>query len=226
MKREGILKRRRTAVLLLLLPCALAALGGCTPWTGGTNTPPTAAISAHPTTGISPLLVQFDAAASSDDAPLARYVWSFGDDSSSSDPAGSCCEHQFTHPGTYTVVLTVTDRGGLTSSASQEIVVQNTAPYASCRLSNDAPLPNETVQFDASGSLDLDGTIVGYTWDFGDGTTAGGAAVTHAYDEVGTYTVRLTVQDDSGSTATTTHSIYVHVGTSGGGCCGGGGICL
>ena len=48
------------------------------------------------------------------------------------------------------------------------------------------------------------GSVVAYTWDFGDGTSATGTAPTiaHAYVQDGTYTVRVTVTDNDGLTAT------------------------
>lgn len=52
------------------------------------------------------------------------------------------------------------------------------------------------VQFDGSASVDPDGSIVGYTWDFGDGTTGSGEVTSHTYDVPGPYTPRLTVTDD------------------------------
>jgi PKD repeat protein len=58
------------------------------------------------------------------------------------------------------------------------------------------------VTFDGSGSSDVDGTIVSYDWDFGDGNTGNGVNPTHTYAAAGTYTVSLTVTDDGGATDT------------------------
>jgi PKD repeat protein len=54
--------------------------------------------------------------------------------------------------------------------------------------------------FDASGSTDKDGTVTGYAWDFGDGATATGRTVTHAFPSAGTRSVTLTVTDDQQAT--------------------------
>ena len=60
-----------------------------------------------------------------------------------------------------------------------------------------------TVTFDLSGSQDPDGEIVGWTLDFGDGSTpATGTDVTvpvqHTYQAEGTYTATLEVEDNAG----------------------------
>jgi len=65
------------------------------------------------------------------------------------------------------------------------------------------------VRFDASGSYDPDGSIVKYIWDFGDGASGTGKIVAHTYSRAGTYTVRLTVQDDRGATDTATATVRV-----------------
>ena len=68
-----------------------------------------------------------------------------------------------------------------------------------------------TVDFDASGSDDSDGSITSYGWSFGDGasTTIPGALVSHTYAEPDTYTVVLTVTDERGGTHQVTHPVTV-----------------
>lgn len=68
-----------------------------------------------------------------------------------------------------------------------------------------------TAAFDGSTSSDPDGSIVAYGWNFGDGSRATGANVTHEYALPGSYTVKLTVVDDQGKSATKTSSLAVDV---------------
>jgi microbial collagenase len=42
------------------------------------------------------------------------------------------------------------------------------------------------VTFDGTGSSDVDGTIVSYMWDFGDGNTGTGVNPSHTYATAGT----------------------------------------
>ncbi len=54
----------------------------------------------------------------------------------------------------------------------------------------------KTLSFDASHSMDPDGNITSYDWDFDDGKTATGVNVSHAFNADGTYNVRLIVTDN------------------------------
>lgn len=65
------------------------------------------------------------------------------------------------------------------------------------------------VNFDASASYDPDGSISSYAWDFGDGKSGSGATVSHVYNTWGTFTIKLLVRDNRGSTAAKTASITV-----------------
>jgi PKD repeat protein len=64
--------------------------------------------------------------------------------------------------------------------------------------SGPAPL---TVTFDATASVDSDGTIINYFWDFGDGNTANGSTASHTYAP-GNYTAQLVVTDNLGGFST------------------------
>ena len=70
------------------------------------------------------------------------------------------------------------------------------------------PAADQTVFFDGSDSTSPSG-ITSYAWNFGDGTTASGVAVSHTFSAAGTYVVRLTVTATDGSTATTTQNVAV-----------------
>lgn len=65
------------------------------------------------------------------------------------------------------------------------------------------------VGFSGSGSTDSDGTITGYAWNFGDGTTGTGATPSHTYAAAGTYVVTLVVTDNNGATGTTNRQVVL-----------------
>ena len=90
----------------------------------------------------------------------------------------------------------------------------NQAPVASFTFSPSNPLIYDAVTFNASASYDPDGSIVSYTWDFGDGnvTTVTVPIITHVYtttESTVNYTVTLTVTDDESSTGSVTDIVPV-----------------
>ncbi|WP_327328886.1 malectin domain-containing carbohydrate-binding protein [Halobellus limi] len=90
----------------------------------------------------------------------------------------------------------------------------NQAPNASLTASSTSVETSQTVDFDAAGSSDPDGSIASYEWDFDDGTTATGPTPSHSYDSAGTYTVEVTVTDDGGATDTATTTVTVTESTT------------
>jgi len=146
--------------------------------------------------------ISFDASDSSDpDGTIVNYSWDFGDGTKGT---GVSVQHAYSQDGTYTVTLTVTDDDGATDTSSATKTVLNRIPIASFTESAETVSIGESIHFDASGSYDPDGTIVNYLWDFGDGNTATGVEVDHAYEDDGVYTVTLTVIDDDDATGSAT----------------------
>jgi hypothetical protein len=89
--------------------------------------------------------------------------------------------------GTYTTFRTRIMRSGVDAG--------NTAPnaaYTASPRTGPAPL---NVAFDGRASTSPAGQIVGWRWDFGDGTTGTGATTSHTYARPGTYAVALRVSD-------------------------------
>jgi PKD repeat protein len=149
--------------------------------------------------------------------PIVSYKWNFGDGAAETDNTATTT-HTYAHAGQYTVGLTVTEKfcqAGtkahcFTASATHTATIVDRPPVAAFTLSSNVTT-GENANFDASTSSDPDGTIAKYHWDFGDGqsldTTTPVAA--HVYTTAGSRTVTLTVTDDSGSTATTQHTVTV-----------------
>ena len=103
-------------------------------------------------------------------------------------------------------------RGGgdeLTSTEKYSGVGGNSAPIALFETDPKIGTPPLTVSFDASESNDLDGFIVSYDWNFGDGTTGSGENVSHEYTLLGTYTATLTVTDNNGNSSSATETISI-----------------
>lgn len=75
------------------------------------------------------------------------------------------------------------------------------------RTSGTAPV---SVEFDASGSSDPDGSIEEYEWDIEGQEDADGQTVSREFTEPGSYEVELTVTDDDGEQASTSVTIEVN----------------
>ena len=101
-------------------------------YTGGVNRSPTATVAAHPTSGPSPLAVDFDGSGSSDPDigdTLTNYLWDFGDDSPTQTTNTPTTSHTYSTEGTYTASLRVEDNHGAVSDpATFRIDAGNEAP--------------------------------------------------------------------------------------------------
>jgi PKD repeat protein len=161
---------------------------------------PTRPVAAFAWQGCSRLTCAFDGSGSwGGDGGIVSYGWNFGDGTTDS---GATATHSYAASGTYTVTLTVTDTAGVTGTRTQVLEVHaNVAPTAWFTYA----CSGRQCTFDGRGSFDRDGSIVTYFWSFGDGETASsspGPTVSHTYTGDGTFTVQLTVTDDSGASST------------------------
>lgn len=145
------------------------------------------------------------------DGTITAWAWDFGDGQTSTEQNPV---HQYAANGMYSVTLSVTDNGGLVGTTQRNIVVVNTLPRAAFDYeeTDTEGEPNKVAFTDKS--TDADGTIVGWSWDFGEPESGARNASTeqnpvHQYSKNGVYTVTLTVVDDSGGTDTVTEVIQV-----------------
>jgi len=153
------------------------------------------------------------------------------DGSGSMDPDGTIISYVWTEDGTqiatgvnptvtlstgvHTIMLTVTDDGGLTNT--------DTVTISIVALANQPPIANagadqtvtdtdgngsEEVTLDGSGSFDPDGIIISYVWSEGGLQIATGINPTVTLS-IGTHSITLTVTDNGGLTDTDTVTIEV-----------------
>nr|WP_278249646.1 PKD domain-containing protein [Nocardioides sp. IC4_145] len=149
---------------------------------------------------------QVNSAASSDpDGDVLKYSWAWGDDTAPSTTANPA--HTYAQPGTYSIVLTVSDPWGKTATATRQATITepagNGAPTAV--IASATCTTFTTCSMSATGSSDPDTAggdgIRNYVWSWGDGTpdtTGTSATQSHVFPVAGTYTVRLTVLDKWG----------------------------
>lgn len=167
------------------------------------NAPPTAVISSSASVGAAPLQVHFDGTGSLDsDGTILSYKWVMGDGGTA---AGPQVTYTYATAGSFNATLTVTDDGGLTGVISTPVIVSepagepNILPNAVISASTSRGYKPLTVSFNANQSNDPDGTITGYSWNFGDGSSASGSSASHKFTQAAVYTVTLKVTDNKGA---------------------------
>ena len=149
------------------------------------NAPPTAIF----TVACNGLTCTLDASGSLDDKPGLTFAWDLGKEPGRY-ATGQVVTVTYAHASDRTVILTVTDAQGLTSSSTQTFSISD-FPIAAFTYA----CTGLTCTFDASGSTNGSGPALDrFRWTFGDGD--GGLlapTLSHTYAQPGTYDVTLEV---------------------------------
>ncbi len=133
----------------------------------------------------------------------ATIDWGDGTGVTTIDPATSPFSAEHTYeledlPAQVTVTVSVTDKDNGTGTDTVVVTVapSELQPPEANAGADQTVNEGDLVSFTGLGSVDLDGDIVSYAWDFGDGETGVGAIQAHTYDQDGTFFVTLTVTDN------------------------------
>jgi PKD repeat protein len=95
------------------------------------------------------------------------------------------------------------EQDGLALFVGAGAVAPNVKPHASIG----SKCTGLACDFTGAGSGDQDGTIVSYSWAFGDGGVSTSPTPSHEFAAEGSYVVKLTVTDNQGATASTTRTV-------------------
>ena len=194
-----------------------------------TNVPPNAVVSANPTAGLAPLVVNFSSQGSVDpNGANLTYSWDFGDGSASSSEANP--SHTYTQNETYTATLTV-NNGNVTGQATKEITVGRELPIPTIITPSVGANYNagDTISFSGDATDAQDGNLSAsvFTWSvlfhhqthvhpFID-TITGVKSGTFTIPDTGessadtSYEIVLTVKNSAGLTQTVSRTINPNV---------------
>ncbi len=147
-----------------------------------------------------------------EDGSIESRAWDFGDGETSSQRNPS---HTYQSAGAYEVELVVTDDDGADDSRTRlaEPEAPPGPPPPPPPPSNEPPRAEFEVTCQelrctfVDRSDDDDGSIVSWSWSFGDGATSSERNPSHTYASAGNYEVLLVVTDDDGAADTRTHSV-------------------
>jgi subtilisin family serine protease len=158
----------------------------------------------------------FDASASTDDAGIASYKWTWGDGRTETRLSATV-KNTYAAVGTYNVTLTVTDGSGQPNSMTKAVQVPtsaNQSPTAAITSpSNGASAVQGTsVAFAGTGSDPQSGALIGasLTWTSSrDGQIGTGTSFSKSNLSVGSHVITLTARDAQGLTGTASRSLTI-----------------
>jgi len=142
---------------------------------------------------------------SSGSVPIQTWSWDFGDGNVS---ALQSPLNPYSAPGTYIVKFSVQSSNGCNSDTVSKTVVVEASPEVS--FTNTGACIGEQIQF-TNTSLNTQGTITSFTWDFGDGSVSTINNPIHTYNSIGDYTATLKVVTANGCTTTASRIFHIEL---------------
>ncbi|HEX9511961.1 MAG TPA: PKD domain-containing protein, partial [Puia sp.] len=143
--------------------------------------------------------------------PITSWTLDGGDGTTPTTVTAPPYTHSYTDTGTYTATLTVTDSKGCTDKSTAATTVKITAPRAGFFAADTLYCPNAALPFTDSSQ----GNKLTYSWDFGDGSTAGPLTIpntSHPYTtDAKYYSVKLKITDGTGCSDSVTRTNYIHI---------------
>lgn len=133
------------------------------------------------------------------------FMWDFGLEDETTTSAAYTV-FSYNEDGTYLVTLTITDSSHertVSVTSEYEVTVLNRNPEAVVDGPEDALIGDDLI-FSSEGSSDKDGTVVEYSWDWGDEEKTPWSSeprANHVYTKSNVYKVKLWVKDNDGATS-------------------------
>ncbi|MEP7164931.1 MAG: PKD domain-containing protein [Ferruginibacter sp.] len=161
-----------------------------------------AEFSANPTSGCTPLVVNFTDQSTGNPT---QWRWDLGNGTISflQNPSVT-----YFIPGQYNIKLVVQNAGGMDSIIKSQyitIFAQPVVDFSASPRSGCYPLPTQFTDLCTTSN----GTLTNWQWDFGDGTFGNTQNPVHTYTAAGSYNVSLAVTNSNGCSATLTKNQYI-----------------
>jgi len=136
--------------------------------------------------------------------PSLSVNWSFADGQSA---ATGVTSHAYSRAGAFVPTCTAVDGAGVVAVGSQSVTVSS-LPAVAISAPAVRTAPGTSLGFVATAESGAGGFGT-FAWQFGDGVSATGASVSHAYATPGNYTVSVRVTDANGIPAVNTTTVQV-----------------
>lgn len=165
---------------------------------------PVANFTANITSGCAPLTVTFTDQSSGNPT---SWNWEFsnGTLSSAQNPVIT-----FSAPGTYSAKLVVQNANGIAQAERIDYITVFPSPVANFTANMTLGCVPTSIQFTDRTTIAV-GSIISWEWDFGDGGTSTLQNPSHIYNNVGFYTITLTVTSSTGCKRTISRGSYIRI---------------